>query len=1014
MSFRLKTILGVALIESVLLLILVVGGLEFLSESNERQLLQRAETATRLFTIAAKDAVLSTDLATLESLVDEALQSPDIVYVKILRNNIILAEGGDEYALQKPYQPDMQLANVSDHILDMHNEIKESGVVYGNVEMGLSTTAIEKTFEDAKQWTMGIAGIEIILVAIFSFILGTYLTRQLWQLKSASETVARSGPGHQVKVRGNDEIAAVANAFNAMSRSLKQSHRETRASIQSLELSVATAKRNEAYNKAILSASLDAMITITSKGDVVAFNDAATRIFGWQKEEIVGQPMHQYIVPQELRAAHVAGMQHHLETGEGPVLNKRLELPALHKNGHQFPIEISISPLTTDDKTMFTAFVRDISDQKAAETELRLAARTFDSDEAITITDRENKIIRVNNAFTRVTGYEAEEVLGKDHSFMKSGQHNKAFYQEMWQQLLEQGSWSGEIYNKRKNGEIFPEHLNISAVKDKKGETTHYVAHFVDISTQKENEEKLLQAQREAQAASNAKGLFLANMSHEIRTPMNGVLGILELLMDTRLDSKQQHLVQTGRASGAHLLDIINDILDYSKMDAERLELTSISFDLHALLDSVKELMKPQADKKHLTFSLEKSTPLVQYLRGDQIRLRQILLNLISNAIKFTERGGIRILVSSMPSKRNSSLLHIIVEDTGIGIVPEELDCLFEAFCMADQSHSRTTEGSGLGLAICKQLVSRMGGNIDFDSEVGVGSRFYFDVEIKNSDSIDFAIDHQANSLQITPREGTRVLLCEDNLANQAVIRAVLENARLLVDLACDGQEAVEAVRTGHYDIVLMDISMPLIDGIEATRLIRGLADGRGDLPIVALTAHALPGDRERFLNAGMNDYITKPIDKDAMLHVIALLTGDSGKLTHDIVENHYDTDYPDIEDIDELLSEPVLQQLARDAGADILPELLEVYTDDTRARVSSIEEAVTIKDYRTLKFEAHTLGSSAGAHGNIRLHKIAREIEQLCQEKKHEQATERAKLLIEIAEKSLQLLTERIAAGFV
>ncbi len=772
-------------------------------------------------------------------------------------------------------------------------------------------------------------------------------------------------------------------------------------------------ERALSLNKAILSVSLDAIITITSKSEVVDFNEAATHIFGWQKEEIIGQQMVEYIVPPELRAAHMAGMQCYLETGKGPVLNKRMELPALHKEGHQFPIEIAISPLITGDDTMFIAFIRDITDHKKAETELRLAARTFDSDEAITITDRGNKIIRVNNAFTRITGYEAEEVLGMDHSVLASGRHDTEFYQDMWRQILERGNWSGEIYNRRKNGEIFPEHLYISAVKDTNGEITHYVAHFVDISKQKENEEKLLQAQYEAEAASNAKGLFLANMSHEIRTPMNGVLGILDLLMDTSLDSKQRHLVKTGQASGAHLLNIINDILDYSKMDAGHLELASVSFDLYALLDSIMEVLQPQTQNKHLAFTLEKSSVLVQYVKGDPFRLRQILLNLISNAIKFTDQGAVKVHVSSTPGKQGNSTLHISVEDTGIGVAPEDRDSLFDVFTMADQSHTRTSEGSGLGLAICKQLVTRMGGNISFDSEAGKGSLFHVEVELENGDPNEIDNSHQVYGLRLKPKENTRVLLAEDNLANQTVIKSILEHAGLIVDIACNGQEAIEAVRTDHYDIVLMDISMPEVGGIEATRLIRGLDEGRGDLPIVAITAHALPGDRERFIEAGMNNYLTKPINRDAMLRVIAHLTGDSTTLKAAVYENHDDTDGPDAEYGDELMNESVLLQLARDTGTEVLPKLLELYTKDARARISRIEKAVTAKDYQILEFESHTLGSSAGAHSNLRLQRIARQIEHLCQKNEHELALEYAKALSEIAETSLQLLTERAADGF-
>ena len=263
------------------------------------------------------------------------------------------------------------------------------------------------------------------------------------------------------------------------------------------------------------------------------------------------------------------------------------------------------------------------------------------------------------------------------------------------------------------------------------------------------------------------------------------------------------------------------------------------------------------------------------------------------------------------------------------------------------------------------------------------------------------------------PRENTRVLLAEDNPANQAVIKGILERAGLVVELAENGLEAVEAVRDTHYDIVLMDISMPQVDGIEATRRIRALEDGRGDLPIVAITAHALPGDSEVFLQAGMDAYLTKPIDRDRTLGVIAGLTG--GTATP---KKQWDA-APAKQLLDghnrfELLDESVLQQLARDTGPEILPELIKLYSQDARARVERIAEAAASRDFKTLQYEAHTLGSSAGAHGNLRLQAIARNIEACCRENNETKALEHAALITEIATASLGSLAERSTRGFV
>ncbi|MCP3870947.1 MAG: PAS domain S-box protein [Gammaproteobacteria bacterium] len=1013
MSFRFKTILGIAFIESVLLLILIISGLDFLSNSNEEQLRQRAETTSRLFANATKDAVLATDLATLESFVAEILTNPDIVYTRISSDGVVLAEGGDRAIPGMQREADKKLEDVDDGVFDVRVGIMEGGREYGLIEMGLSTSTIEQLLAEAGRWTVSIASLEVTLVAVFSFILGTYLTRQLQRLKSASETITRSGPGHQVEIDGNDEIAGVARAFNTMSASLQQKYTEQEEYLHSLKEMAAIAKSKGAMNNAILSASLDAMITIDAKGCVVEYNEVAKATFGWHHDEIMGQRISEFIVPPNMREDHIRGIEHYLITGESLVLGQRMKLKAQHKDGYCFPIEINISPIDTAQGPMFTAFIRDISKRLAVETELRLAAQAFESGEAMLISNAAGDIIRINAAFTRITGYQVDEVVGRNTRLLASGRQDAAFYTAMWRQLLEQGKWNGEIYNRRKNGEIFPEHLNISAVKSTAGETTHYVAHFIDISEQKNNEERLRLARKEAEQASLAKSRFLASMSHEIRTPMNGVLGILGLLKDTPLNHKQRQLIQTGRESGELLLSIINDILDFSKMEAGKLRLEHTDFDLHRLLSHSVELLRPQADNKGLALTLHLDPDLPRYVRGDPDRLRQILLNLINNAIKFTSSGHISLKASADLGQENRFILRCAVEDTGIGIPKEIQPTLFEEFTMADQSHSRVHEGTGLGLAICKRLVSLMDGSIGLVSDLGSGSTFDFNIALEATDA--HACENEMSSYETRrlPDANTRVLLAEDNSANQLVAKSILEHAGLHVDIVANGREALEAVRALPYDLILMDISMPEMDGMAATTEIRKLSGQAGKVPIVALTAHALSGDRERFLAGGMDDYLTKPIQRDATLYCIAHWTCDgvTTELPEDTVSDSPDTLSPDSDA--EYVDEQVLRQLVKDTAPKIVPELLKFYIDDALKRVEQIQAAIVKGDMKILEFEAHTLGSSAAAHGNLRLHTLARRIEHLCQDDNREQALKEATSLLVIASKSFQLLEKRTETGF-
>ncbi len=1012
MSFRLKTILGIALIESVLLLILVLSSLDFLRASNEEQLIQRASTTSKLFASATKDAVLATDLATLESFVEEMLTNPEVVYVRIRSNGLVLAQGGLAEALTGPREPDSRLDTVSDGIFDIQARIAEAGIGYGVIELGLSTRAIQGVFSEAEKWATGIAVLEVLLVAVFSFILGSYLTRHLQQLQAASQTITDSGPGHQLSVTGRDEIAEVAKAFNAMSSSLQNTYAEVQDSLESRDRMLEIQERDQAKNQAILSASLDAIITIDRHGSVVDYNQAAEHTFGWTFAEITGNNMADHIIPPELREAHAQGMRHYLATGEGPVLGQRIELQALHKDGRRFPVEVAICPIDTAEGPLFTAFLRDISQRLADQTEIRLAARAFETSEAMFITDADARIIRVNRAFIKISGYQEHEVLGQNPSMWSSGHQNRDFFQEMWAALLQRGEWTGEIYNRRKNGEIFPEMLSISAVRDNAGEITHYVAHLVDISDQKAKEQQLRLSSRKARQADEAKGRFLAVMSHEIRTPMTAVLGILGLLHDTPVNAEQKELIRTGRESGELLLSIINDILDFSKMEADKLELEHSAFDLHQILTQSLELLRSRAEQKGLALILHLGDDLPRYARGDAGRLRQVLANLINNAVKFTDSGNITVHTSAVASRNNGFELHCEVQDTGIGIPPEKQNGLFDEFSMVDQSHSRAHEGTGLGLSISKRLVLLMGGQIGVESQLGLGSRFFFHVELKTAGAEEVNRTGDQEPLPL-PNPDSRILLAEDNPANQRVIQAILQGAHLQLDIVNNGQEAVEAVGKLPYDIVLMDISMPRMDGMEATRAIRQLSGSAGKTPIVALTAHALTGDRERFLASGINDYLTKPIEKAAALRCISLWTGESAKQVQDRVttSNQAPSDSADARGA--YVDEAVLQQLVRDTSAAIAPELLLGYIEDARERLRQIELALNETDAEKLEFEVHTLGSSAAAHGNPALHQLARQIESLCRKGQPEQAFEQTPPLFELAEESLQRLAQRAETGF-
>ncbi|CAK0773141.1 two-component system, sensor histidine kinase and response regulator [Gammaproteobacteria bacterium] len=745
-------------------------------------------------------------------------------------------------------------------------------------------------------------------------------------------------------------------------------------------------RENQNYLKLIFTSATNGLLVANADGKIVMINPALETLLGYAANELIGQPV-EVLIPTAQREKHVEQRQVFFRNPSNYNYHSKRVLHAQHREGRELPIELSLNRFDSGEEKFTLAIVVDITERIRAQTELERSRENWRNlaeamPHIVWACTPDGGLEYVSQQWWVYTG-ETDITRWFDHIHPE----DRDRIQAVWIHSLQTGeNYDLEGRIRRHDGVYRWFKVRGTPVRNSEGQIVKWHGCNIDI-------EGIKQAEQAAQQSNRTKGEFLANMSHEIRTPMNAIIGLSYLCMQTGMTNQQLDYLRKIHNSANTLLRLLNDILDFSKIEAGKLDLEHVNFSLEEVLNNLASVINVKASEKGLELFLDTDVNVPSYFVGDPLRLGQILINLSNNAVKFTEKGAVSIIIKLLDETQKDVLLQFTVCDTGIGMTQAQQERLFQAFSQVDSSTTRKYGGTGLGLIISKQLVEMMKGEIYVESALGIGSRFIFTVRLEKSlEEMETSclpspgryglkytekMEDSSRKLFNNQNTGVHLLLVEDNEINQQINLELLEKIGVRLTIAENGKEAIEATKKGNFDGILMDIQMPIMDGYEATREIRKIPAYK-DVPIIAITANAMPNVRDKCLDAGMNDYIDKPVVPAKLYNILAKWI----QFDLNLIPDHTAILAPDFwEDIIPLT--PLIPGIDATRGlknmggnTKLYQEVLLKFSGNQRLTCKQMEKSFASKDAITLGHLAHSLKGVAAAIGAVQLADLADKIE--------------------------------------